>query len=86
MKRARTASKYVVCIENVGCEDLALNKIYEVLADASAAKDDYIRVRDESGEDYLYPGDYFIPIRLPQRVEKSFGPRLLTRTCETRLL
>ena len=73
MKRVRTASKYVVCIENVGCEDLALNKIYEVLPDISAAKDDYLRVTDESGEDYIYPADHFISIRLPQRVEKSLA-------------
>ncbi len=71
MKRAKPTSRYVVCIQNEACEDLALNKIYEVLADASAAKDGYLRVTDESGEDYLYPADYFIPIRLPQQVEKA---------------
>jgi hypothetical protein len=71
MSRAEQASKYVVCIENEGCEDLALNKIYEVLPDASAAKDGYLRVTDESGEDYLYPADYFVPIRLPHQVEKA---------------
>jgi hypothetical protein len=25
-----------------------------------------VRVVDESGEDYLYPADYFVPVKLPQ--------------------
>jgi hypothetical protein len=73
MKRMKQSSKYVVCLQNEGCEDLALNKIYEVLPDESAARDDYIRVTDESGEDYLYPADRFIPIRLPHEVEKALA-------------
>lgn len=63
--------KFVICIQSAACEDLILKKIYEVLPDAAAAKDDYIRVTDESGEDYLYPAGYFIPIRLPHEVEKA---------------
>jgi len=36
-----------------------------------AAEDGYIRVIDESGEDYLYPQDCFLPIELPQAVQKA---------------
>jgi hypothetical protein len=36
-----------------------------------AAVDGDIRVIDESGEDYLYPAEWFVPIELPQAVEKS---------------
>lgn len=54
--------RFVVCIHNEGCEDLELRKIYQVLTDQTPAKDGYIRVIDESGEDYLYPADNFLPI------------------------
>ncbi len=60
-----------VCIRNEGCEDMASGKIYQVLTDESAAKDGYIRVIDESGEDYLYPADYFVPIVLPKAAENA---------------
>jgi len=71
MKRAKTATRYVICIRNEGCEDLMLRKVYEVIPDEAAAKDDYIRVTDESGEDYLYPAACFIPIELPQAVAEA---------------
>ncbi len=63
--------RFVICVRNEGCEDLALCKAYQVLVDASAAKDGYIRVIDESGEDYLYPGSYFVPVDLTQEAERS---------------
>lgn len=40
--------------------------MYLVLPDEAAAKDEYLRVVDESGEDYLYPADYFVPLVLLQ--------------------
>ncbi len=61
-------SKFVVCIKNDGCDDLELRKIYEVLPDQKAAEDDYIRVVDESGEDYLYPAAYFFTVQIPKAV------------------
>jgi hypothetical protein len=42
-----------------------------MLPDEAAAADGYIRVIDESGEDYLYPQDYFLPIELPKAAEKA---------------
>jgi len=71
MKSRKSDQRFVVCIQNEDCEDLALRKIYQVLPDESAAEDGYIRVVDESGEDYLYPADYFLPIELPQALEKA---------------
>lgn len=71
MKQSRTVRKFVLCIRNEDCEDLEPRKIYLVLSDERAAKDGYIRVIDESGEDYLYPQDYFLPIELPKRAEKA---------------
>ena len=49
----------MLCIRNDGCEDLELRKLYLVLPDKSAAAEGYIRVIDESGEDYLYPENCF---------------------------
>jgi len=71
MKRKGSALRFVVCINNEDCEDLELRKIYQVLPDAAAAEDGYLRVVDESGEDYLYPADYFLAIELTQTLEKA---------------
>jgi hypothetical protein len=50
---------------------LEKRKIYEAIPDPDAAKHDQIRVIDESGEDYLYPEEYFIPVTLPKNVEEA---------------
>ncbi len=49
----------VLCIKNNDCDDLEISKIYEILPDENAVEDKYIRIIDESGEDYLYPANYF---------------------------
>lgn len=71
MKATGREPRFVICIDNDGCEDLEVRKIYQVLSDQSAAEDNYLRVIDESGEDYLYPADYFIEIKLPAAAEKA---------------
>jgi hypothetical protein len=63
--------RYVVCIDNKGYEaSLIPRKIYELIPDARAEKDDLIRVIDESGEDYLYSLRHFVFIELPVEVER----------------
>jgi hypothetical protein len=42
-----------------------------VLIDEDAISEGDIRIVDESGEDYLYPSSYFVPIQVPQTVEES---------------
>ncbi|MBE9096056.1 hypothetical protein [Tychonema sp. LEGE 07203] len=49
-----------------------MRKIYQLIPDNRAAKHQFIRVIDESGEDYLYPVAYFFPIELPKAVEAVF--------------
>ena len=73
MKQNKRADlKFAVCINNAEHPaSLELHKIYRVLPDADAALDNDIRVIDESGEDYLYPADYFVFVELPQALEKS---------------
>jgi hypothetical protein len=63
---------FVLCINNAGCDDLELRKIYAVIPDATAEKDDYIRVIDESGEDYLYPASCFVPLDIPLSAREAF--------------
>jgi hypothetical protein len=57
---------------------LEIRKVYRVLLDEDAEKDGDLRVIDESGEDYLYPANYFILVDLPsegaQVLDRSFGP------------
>ena len=68
---ART-KQFVVCLKNKGFEaSLEPRKIYEVRPDPEAAKNRYIRVVDESGEDYLYPESYFASIELPQPLRRA---------------
>jgi hypothetical protein len=66
--------QFAICVQNKDCEDIELLKLYQVLIDDSAAKDDYIRVIDESGEDYLYPKNNFIVINLSSQVKKTLSP------------
>jgi len=55
--------QFAVCVDNTDFEaSLILRKIYEVLPDDKAAKDDLLRVIDESGEDYLYHSSQFITV------------------------
>lgn len=65
-------TSFAVCIENRGAEDLDVRKIYRVLPDKAAAATGYVRVIDESGEDYLYPADYFVSVELPQKAKRAW--------------
>jgi hypothetical protein len=64
--------RFAVCVDNDGYPaSLELHKIYRVLPDEGAESNGDLRIVDESGEDYLYPADYFVLVKLPQAVEKS---------------
>jgi hypothetical protein len=68
----RTVPQFVVCIENKDyAASLELLKLYQVVKDVMAPKLHQIRVIDESGEDYLYPEEYFVAVQLPQAAEKA---------------
>jgi hypothetical protein len=67
-----TKKHFVLCIDNTDYEaSLITRKVYEVIPDEQAEKDDLIRVIDESGEDYLYHISHFVFIHLPAEVEKA---------------
>jgi len=63
----------VVCVANEGNEaSLQLWKIYKALRDVDAESEGFLRVIDESGEDYLFPEENFVPITLPAEARKPF--------------
>jgi len=80
--RQHEVTQFVVRIKNDQYPLLwEVRKIYNSHPEASAAKHQLIRVIDESGEDYLYPADYFVPIKLPQLSFKHSRYRSKLRRC-----
>ncbi|MEH1931146.1 hypothetical protein [Nostoc sp.] len=74
MQSANTETQYVVCINNKDYPaSLEIRKIYQTVSDSDAVKHQMIRVIDESGEDYLYPSNYFVLIELPKAVTEAFS-------------
>lgn len=62
--------RFAVCVETRDYRaSLERWKIYRVIDDADAERHSQLRVVDESGEDYLYPREYFRSIDLPQDLE-----------------
>ncbi|MGH9642835.1 MAG: hypothetical protein ACRD3Q_10435 [Terriglobales bacterium] len=60
------AHSFVICVRNDDHPaSLELRKLYELIPDPKASKLHLVRIIDESGEDYLYPQDYFVPVKLP---------------------
>lgn len=73
MAEIKAPIKFAVCVNNADYPaSLELHKIYRVLPDKEAEADGDLRVVDESGEDYLYPAEYFVLADLPRAVENSF--------------
>ena len=71
MRRRNNGTRFVVCVRNARYRaSLELRKIYEVVPDERAAARHFVRILDESGEDYLYPENYFLSIELPKKIEK----------------
>jgi hypothetical protein len=68
MKTRKTVSpRFAICVNNSEYPaSLELHKIYRVLPDTDAEQDGDLRVVDESGEDYLYPAEYFVVIEVPR--------------------
>ena len=77
MKTRKTSNpRFAICVNNSEYPaSLELHKIYRLLPDEDAAENGDLRVIDESGEDYLYPADYFVLIEMPQETA-----RVLTRS------
>ena len=66
---------FALCIENRDCDDLEKGKVYQILPDDTAAQEGYLRVVDESIEDYLYPEAYFVLLDLPKKARYALMVR-----------
>jgi hypothetical protein len=60
-----------LCLKNGGCGDLMPRKLYRILPDKKAAAEGLLRIVDDSGEDYLYPADYFALVQVPADAAKK---------------
>jgi len=75
MKQQPSSKQFVVRIQNKGYEaSLEKRNIFAVYPDEANEKRELLRVLDESGEDYLYPREYFAPIELPSEIAQVFDP------------
>jgi len=69
---AKTAKVLVICVKNDGYGvSLERRKLYVSIADPAAERHELLRVVDESGEDYLYPRKFFVPVELPQSIRRA---------------
>ncbi len=73
MKKSPREKKYVLCLRNGDYVDLDIGKAYVSLPDDKSALRGMIRVVDESGEDYLYPKDWFVAIALPPTAKRMLS-------------
>lgn len=68
--------KFLLCVDNDGYEaSLEKRKLYERIADKEAERYNQVRIIDESGEDYLYPSNFFAPVRLPMQTKNKILER-----------
>jgi hypothetical protein len=66
--------KFCLCVKNTGFEaSLEVRKIYVRVRDARAEEHGFVRIVDESDEDYLYPQAMFVPIEVPQEGKLAFS-------------
>jgi len=72
MRKPSTTNSYVLCARNDGYPaSLLVRRLYERVPDRNATARGLFRVVDESGEDYLYPEKFFVPIALPRPVTRA---------------
>ena len=75
MRAQQSTDSFALCVKDGGMEDLEVRKVYQVLPDREANREGYLRVIDESGEDYIYPSDLFVPVKLPAAVARRLRRR-----------
>ncbi len=74
MTHPDSTGEFLLCVRNESYPaSLEVRKVYRALPDPVAASRGFVRVIDESGEDYLYPSDYFVGVELPQSAARAFA-------------
>jgi hypothetical protein len=63
---------FALCVDNANYKaSLILGKVYRIIPDPEAAKDDLVRIVDESGDDYLFHKSLFVFVDLPKAIAKK---------------
>lgn len=78
MRVQQSIGSFALCVEDGGMEDLEVRKVYQVLPDREASREGYVRVIDESGDDYIYPSELFVLVKLPAAVARRLRTRAAT--------
>ena len=74
MTKKKKNPLFMLCVKNDDYPaSLEVRKIYRMIPDDKAATRHFVRIVDESGEDYLYPETYFVAIELPKAAVRVFG-------------
>ena len=74
MPGIKPSRRFLLCIDSEGYPaSLEVRKVYQVLPDEVAESRGFVRIIDESGEDYLYPANYFVAIDLPLSAATAFA-------------
>jgi hypothetical protein len=72
--RRGTSGPFVICIHgDANHDDLIVGKVYRVIRPKRNDRVSDLRVVDESGEDYLYPRGWFVPVELPLKARKAIA-------------
>lgn len=72
----QTQPRFAICISDLGyVDDLKPRTVYQVLPDESAARSNYLRIVDETGEDYLFPASHFVFIDVPPEAAETLTVR-----------
>jgi len=64
------SAQIALCIRRSENDDLELRKAYPILP-AASNETGFLRVVDESGDDYLYPAEYFIVVEVSRSAEEA---------------
>lgn len=71
-KNTEQETRFAVCINNEGYKaSLEVGKLYRVIPDEKAASHGYMRIVDESGEDYGYTASRFFPLEIPRSLAQA---------------
>ena len=74
MTPQNTISRFAICVNNTEYPaSLEIHKVYRVLPDLEAEKHGDVRLIDESGEDYLFPAEYFVLIEPPVEAVRALN-------------
>ncbi|MDN5940487.1 MAG: hypothetical protein L0H94_01275 [Nitrospira sp.] len=71
MRKNPLERRFALCVNNDECLDLEKRKVYQLIPDKKAEGEGYLRVIDESGDDYLYPESYFVRLQLPHEATQA---------------